>query len=500
MKSQLAEDENVFHKYLLAPQIEEQGKRYFDVMLKVDDAHALMLLTQGIINEDEARQLLSFSRDVSVHGFRGLKTAAEREDLYLNIEAHLIDKLGDYVGGKLHTGRSRNDLYACIQRIKCRDSILDLAEQILGLRKTLLHVAGENLETVIPGYTHMQPAQPITYGYYLAALGHAFERDFDRLMAAYTKTNLNPLGACALAGTGFSIDRTLTGAYLGFDESMQNALDAVASRDYVADIVFAMTMLLSDIGRMNQDFYFWVTSEFSLLQLPDEFVVGSSVMPQKRNPIIFEHCIAKVGHLLGAFVSIVTTMKGIPYTHSRATGGEVFTMLWGSVDETKTAVKWVSAILEKVKINKDNALKNTTGNFSTATEVADEIVRKMDVSFRTAYRIVKKAVLPLYHQGKTSEELTYAELNSAAMDVLGRPLHGITPEDIENALSPLGNLNKRTVLGGPAPTTVSEDIERMRMRLKDDVQQILSWREKIGNAEKAMNEKIAHITGSTNES
>lgn len=158
----------------------------------------------------------------------------------------------------------------------------------------------------------MQPAQPITYGYYLAALGHAFERDFDRLMAAYTKTNLNPLGACALAGTGFAIDRTLTGAYLGFDESMQNALDAVASRDYVADIVFAMTMLLSDIGRMNQDFYFWVTSEFSLLKLPDEFVVGSSVMPQKRNPIIFEHCIAKVGHLLGAFVSIVTTMKGIP--------------------------------------------------------------------------------------------------------------------------------------------------------------------------------------------
>jgi argininosuccinate lyase len=221
-------------------------------------------------------------------------------------------------------------------------------------------------------------------------------------------------------------------------------------------------------------------------------------MPQKRNPLIFEHGIAKVAHLLGAFVSIVTTMKGIPYTHSRATNGEAFTMLWSAFDETKSAVRWATAILKKVEINKDNALKNARSNFSTVTEVADEIVRKMDISFRTAYRIVKKAVLPLYHQGKTSEELTLEELDVTAMDVLGRPLQGITAEDLKKALSPMENIKKRAGPGGPAPTTVSKDIERMRVQLQNDVQQIQSWREKIDIAEKTMKEGIARITESGN--
>ncbi|MGE4529267.1 MAG: argininosuccinate lyase, partial [Rhodospirillaceae bacterium] len=378
--------ENVFYKYLLEPQIAGQAAKFFDLMLKADDAHALMLLEEGILREDEARQLLTFSRDLSAQGPQALKMSPEKEDLYLNIEAHLIDTLGDYVGGKLHTGRSRNDLYATIQRLKCRDMVLEMAEDVLDLRRVLLDIAAANTETIIPGYTHMQPAQPVTFGYYLAALGHAFERDFERLAEAYARTNLNPLGACALAGTGFPIDRTLVGSYLGFDANLENALDAVASRDYVADIVFAMTMLLSDIGRINQDFYFWVTSEFSILKLPDEFVVGSSIMPQKRNPIIFEHTMGKLSCLVGAFVSVITAMKGVPYTHSRATSGEVFTTLWSAFDEARAAVKCMAAVLEKIEINKDNALRNTHKNFSTATEVADEIVRKMDVSFRTAYQ------------------------------------------------------------------------------------------------------------------
>lgn len=490
------EDENVFFKTLLEPQIVDQGKRLFAAMLKANDAHALMLLAQGILNEDEARQLLRLSKELSLQGVEGLELSAAKEDLYLNLESHIIGKLGDYVGGKLHTGRSRNDLYACIQRMKCRDAILDIADQLLALRQILLRTAQAHLETVIPGYTHMQPAQPITYGFYLAALGHAVERDFDRLAAAYARTNVNPLGACALAGTGFNIDRTSTASDLGFAGNLTNALDAVAARDYVADIVYAMTMLLSDISRMNQDFYFWVTSEFSILELPDEFVIGSSIMPQKRNPIIFEHSIAKVSHLLGALVSIVTTMKGVSYTHSRATSGETFTMLWTAFDETKIALKLASAVLEKAQINTENALKNTMSNFSTATEVAEEIVRTMDVSFRTAYLIVKKAVLPLHREGKTAEALSLAELDRAAMDVLGRPLQGITAADIEKALSPLGNIRKRTVLGGPDPATVEDDIARMQLQLQDDVQKMEAWRERIASGETSVREKIAQITQS----
>ena len=496
MIQQRVEDENVFFSALLQPQIVDQGKKLFAAMLKVDDAHALMLLAQGILKEDEARQLLELSKELARQGVEGLELSADKEDLYLNLESHIIGKLGDYVGGKLHTGRSRNDLYACIQRMKCRDMILDIGAQILELRQILLRTATANLETVIPGYTHMQPAQPITYGFYLTALGHALERDFDRLAAAYATTNVNPLGACALAGTGFDIDRAATATYLGFDGNLANALDAVAARDYVADIVFAMTMLLSDIGRLNQDFYFWVTSEFSILKLPDEFVIGSSIMPQKRNPIIFEHSIAKVSHLLGALVSIVSTMKGIPYTHSRATSSETFTMLWSAFEETRTTLKLTSAVLEKAQINTDIALKNTISNFSTATEVAEEIVRKMDVSFRTAYRIVKNAVLPLHREGKTAEELSLADLDRATQALLGRPLQGITATDVEEALSPLGNIRKRTVLGGPDPVTVAKDIAGMQLRLQNDAQQIEAWRAMISAGEKSIKERIAHITKS----
>lgn len=495
MKPQVSETENVFFTCLLAPQIADQADKFFDAMLAANDAHALMLLEQGLLSGDEARKLLGFSREFAARGAHGFATSPQKEDLYLNIEAHLIDELGDYVGGKLHTGRSRNDLYATVERIKCREMLLDIADLALDLRRTLLRVAHDNLTTVIPGYTHLQPAQPITFGYYLAALGHAFERDFARLAAAYARTNLNPMGACALAGTGFPIDRAAVGGYLGFDDELRNALDAVASRDYVAEVVFAMTMLLSDIGRACQDFYVWSTSEFAILRLPDAFVVGSSIMPQKRNPIIFEHSIGKVSHLLGALVSVVAAMKGVPYTHSRATSSEVFTLLWTAFDETALAVKLMTAALDKVEIDTAVALENTTRNFSTATEIADEIARKMDVSFRTAYRIVKTAVLPLHRQGKTSEDLTLAELNAAATEVLGRTLQGITAEDVDRALSPMGNVEKRTVLGGPAPATVAADLEEMRRRLDDDARRIRDLHGRLAAAEEMRKEKISQVFG-----
>ena len=490
-----ADEENVFYKNLLAPQIVDQSDKYFAAMLKANDAQALMLLEQGILNKEEAGKLLQLSRELAAQGASKLAFTPDKEDLYLNIEAILIDRLGDYVGGKLHTGRSRNDLYAAVQRLKCRDTVLEIAQALLDLRTTLLRVAGENLTTVIPGYTHMQPAQPITYGYYLAALGHAFERDFDRLAEAYRRTNHNPLGACALAGTGFPIDRTAVGNDLGFEGDVENALDAVAARDYVADIVFAMTMALSDLGRMHQDFYFWVTSEFSTLSLPDEFVIGSSIMPQKRNPIVFEHSLAKVSHLLGALVSVVTTMKGLPYTHSRGTSGEVFALLWGSFAEAKKSITLTTAVLGKMKINQDIALRNTRRNFSASTELAEEIVRKMDVSFRTAYRIVKQAVFPLYRLGKTSEDLSLAVLNKAALEVLKRPLEGITEADVERALSPLGNLEARTVPGGPTPTMVAKDIAAMAGHLADHARQLQAWKARIETADRGMQHRIAQLIG-----
>jgi len=486
-------EENVYLKYLLTPQLEEQAPRYFDIMLKINDAHALMLFKQELISRQEAKELLSVSQDIGNRGISGIELSAEREDLYLNLEAHIIQRLGSDIGGKLHIGRSRNDLYAAIQRIKCREELLKVAEIVIDLRETLVGLVEKNIETVIPGYTHMQPAQPITFGHYLAAIGCALKRDFDRLIDSYHRTNLNPLGAGAMAGTGFPIDRTLTGEYLGFDGILKNSLDAVAARDYAADIAYAMTMLLSDIGRMNQDFYYWVTSEFSTLKLPDEFVASSSIMPQKRNPIILEHTICKVSHVLGTLVSIVTTMKGLPYTHTRATGGEVFVLLWKAFQETETTIRWMCGLLEKIEIDRENAFINTRKNFSTATEVADELVRKMGLSFRTAHSIVRRAVFELYSQQKTSEDFTWDLLNRYSLEVLQKPLEGITEEDVRAALDPLENIKRRSVMGGPAPKEVKEQMTELKKQLQQDCERIEQLKNKIKSAQSKMKEQIDRV-------
>jgi argininosuccinate lyase len=459
---------NPFHAYLIEPQLQEQRQLYFELMLDVNDAHTLMLHAREILSPQEARQLLQVSQELRERGAAALLLIPEREDLYLNMEAHLIDRLGERVGGRLHMGRSRNDLYATMQRMKCRAELLRVAQLLLDLRGVILGTAESGLETVIPGYTHMQPAQPITYGHYLAGVAHAFARDSARLMAAYARINLSPLGAGALAGTGFPIDRSLVAAYLGFDGVLTNSLDAVASRDYVAEMLGAMALTLSTLSRMNQDFYFWVTSEFSLLVLPEEFVAGSSIMPQKRNPILFEHLSAKVAHVLGAYVSVLTTLKGTPYTHSRVSAGEVFVLPWKAVAEAETALRLVTAILPKLQINRTVALANAATNFSTVTELADELVRKMGISFRSAHEIVKHAVHRLHHRGQTCQALTLPLLNEAATKVLGKPLEGIDEEDLRQALDPLENVRRRNVVGGPAPQDVAVRLQELHRQLEAD--------------------------------
>jgi argininosuccinate lyase len=216
-------------------------------------------------------------------------------------------------------------------------------------------------------------------------------------------------------------------------------------------------------------------------------------MPQKRNPVIFEHTVAKVSHVLGIFTSIITTMKGLPFTHTRATGGEVFTLLWKAFSETELTLNLVTLTLDELEIIKDNALANTKKNFSTVTEVADEIVRKMDVSFRTAHEIVKRAVWQLYSQGRTSEDLTLEELNAASMKILGKPLQNISAEVIAKALDPLENIKRRNVLGGPAPTEVAKNIETMRNKLQTDTDVLNTCRDRIASAEATRNEKIKQI-------
>jgi argininosuccinate lyase len=495
MKKEVRAKGNQFLSHIIEPELREQSERFFDLMLRINDAHTLMLLEQGLISVNEAKQLLKISRELEKRGPKGLTLAPEKEDLYLNVESHIIEKLGAHIGGKLHTGRSRNDLYATIHRLKCREEVLHTAELLLELRRMLLEKAEDNLNTIIPGYTHMQPAQPITYGHYLSGLGSALKRDFDRLLAAYDRTNVNPLGAGALAGTGFNIDRRLTARYLGFDGVLTNTLDAVASRDYLAEVVSALSIMLSTISRMCHDFYIWVTPEFSILQLPDELVIGSSIMPQKRNPTVFEHIMAKVSHATGAFVSIVTTMKGIPYTHTRGTASEALKLFWKALDETQVSLNVMVAVLDKIRVNKDIALMKVKRNFSTVTEVADEIVRHTDIPFRTAYDIVKQTVLSAYAEGRTSEDLSIDDFHESAMRIIRMPLEGISPRVVKKALDPLENVKRRKSMGGPAPTEVARNLAQMRRELETDVSIVRGKKEGTKAAYDGMRRKISQVIG-----
>ena len=445
-------------------------------------AHVIMLAKTGILQESDAKALLKVLMHIDEQGKGLFDLDAELEGLYYNYERYLIETLGPRTGGKLHTGRSRNDLGATTSRMKVRHLVLKLLHQIIQFRSSLLHTAEKHLDTVMTGYTHLQPAQPITLAHYLTAIEQALQRDTARMLQTFENTNRSCLGAGALAGTGFPIDRQMTADLLGFDGFIENTLDAVGSRDYLLQLFSNLAILAITLSRFAQDLYVWYTYEFGVIGLPDRLGGTSSIMPQKKNPIIMETSKGGLSHVLGGLISALGAMKNTNYTNVVDVNSESFHFLNDSAYQIEAVLALLQAAFENMEVRKDRAYEMASANFSTVTELADTLVREKDYSFREAHHIIGVIVRKAVEKGLIATQITSEFMDRVMVAEGGTPI-GLSEDKVRQALDPKENVTVRAHDGGPAPSAVATTIGRARKLVEKDKQLVETTEHRLQEAQ-----------------
>ena len=418
-------------------------------------AHAQMLAHVGVLTLSE--------RDAIVAGLKEIETEIEAgvfpwstalEDVHMNIEARLTARIGE-AGKKLHTGRSRNDQVATDLRLYLRDAIDATCSAIHQLQTALVDIAEREVASVMPGFTHLQVAQPVTFGHHMLAWFEMLQRDRARFIDCRKRVNSMPLGSAALAGTSYPIDRAYTARALGFDGPAENSLDAVSDRDFAIEYVAAAALLMTHLSRLSEELILWSSSQFDFIELSDAFCTGSSIMPQKKNPDVPELVRGKTGRVNGHLVALLTLMKGQPLAYNKD-NQEDKEPLFDTIDTVLGCLKVYRDMLPAMRIKKDNMARAATRGFSTATDLADYLVRK-GVAFRDAHEVVGKAVRYGIEQGKDLAAMGVEELRGFSQ--------AIDP-DVFAVLTIEGSVAARNHLGGTAPAQVSAAVARARLRLK----------------------------------
>jgi argininosuccinate lyase len=452
----------------------DADKRIFDADLEVDKAHVVMLKEQGIIKDNVCSSILCGLEKIETEGISALDTSYE--DVHIALEARLIEMVGEDIGGRMHSGRSRNDEVATCIRLTLRMELLGLMGEVNDLIGTLVKVAGKHHETIMPGYTHTQHAQPTTLSHNLLAHANAFIRDISRIKEAYGCTNHNPLGAAAFASTGFPINRKRTTELLGFDYTIENSMDAVSTRDFMIESMSCFSNIMANLSRMAEELILWSTSEFGFIELDDQYSSTSSIMPQKKNPDIAELMRAKTGTVHGALMSVLTICKAIPYSYNRDLQ-EATPHLWRAVDIVRASVRMATGMVGTMGIKKDAMNKATNIGFMTATELADVLVRTADIPFRTAHHIVGSIA-------KTGKTPTLTILDELSSEIIHEKLsdRGLSEKAIRQALDPMYNVRKRRIQGGPAPRETKRQIAVMKKKLSTIEKDIRSFYKKCNKA------------------
>jgi argininosuccinate lyase len=376
--------------------------------------------------------------------------------------------------------------------MQVRDLILNLLETTLDFRAALLRTAGEHLDSVITGYTHLQPAQPITMGHYLAGIEQALQRDTRRLFRTFENTNQCCLGAGALAGTGFPIDRQLVAALLGFDGLIVNTLDAVAGRDYLLELLADLSILAITLSRLAQDLYVWYTYEFGLIDLPDRLGGTSSIMPQKKNPIIMETCQGCLSHVLGGLASALAAIKNTNYTNRLDTNIESFHLLDESARQTEASLALLQAAVEGMEVRQERAYDMASANFSTVTELADTLVRERDYSFREAHHVVGAVVRKAVAQGLAATDITAAFIDEV-LAAEGAAPAGLDDDQVRRALDPRHNVEVRAHDGGPAPAAVARSVDQAQNLVRRDRQQLEARRGALAGARESLRQAVSDM-------
>ncbi|ADZ84179.1 argininosuccinate lyase [Cellulosilyticum lentocellum] len=411
-------------------------------------AHVAMLGAQNIISMAESDAIINGLNSLLEDIEKGDITFNEKmEDIHMNIEALLISRIGD-VAKKMHTGRSRNDQVALDVRLYTRDEIITLKVMLKELMQTVIALAKDHTNTIMPGYTHLQRAQPITFAHHLMAYFEMFKRDFKRLEFTYENTNFLPLGSGALATTTYPLDRDAVAKSLDFNGICENSIDGVSDRDFCLDLLYTLSTLMMHLSRFSEEIILWSSHEFHFIELDDAYSTGSSIMPQKKNPDIAELVRGKTGRVYGNLMSLLTTMKGLPLAYNKDMQ-EDKERLFDSIDTLKMCLPIFTQMIKTMRVCKTNMYTAASGGFTNATDAADYLVKK-GLAFRDAHEVIGKLVLHCVTTHTTLEELP---LETYQM------IHPIFDEDIYEAISLKTCVNERQVKGGPSEKAVTAHIK-----------------------------------------
>ncbi|MDU1068955.1 argininosuccinate lyase [Clostridium sp.] len=413
-------------------------------------AHASMLGKQNIIPQEASDRITSGLLEILKRIENGVINVDDTsEDIHSFIESTLTYYIGDY-GKMLHTGRSRNDQVTLDFRLYLKNAITDLKEDVIALEEVLLEKANENIDTIMPGYTHLQKAQPITFAHHILAYAEMFKRDYGRLTDCYKRLDEMPLGSGALATSTYPIDRDAVARDLGFSKVTLNSLDSVSDRDYAIETLSCLSMIMMHLSRFSEEIILWCTNEFSFIELDDGYSTGSSIMPQKKNPDVAELVRGKTGRVYGDLMTLLTVMKGIPLAYNKDMQEDKEAVFDG-LDTASLSLKTFCGMIKTMKVKKENMRKGAGLGFTNATDVADYLVKK-GMAFRNAHGVVGEIVLECINKNKMIEELTLDEL---------KEFSPIFEEDIYHAIDLITCVEERKVMGGPSTESVKYQINAL---------------------------------------
>lgn len=479
-----------FQNKILLPEAIRDYRVNFQEFILLNKAYALMLVKIGILDKNDCKKIiigLNWVKDSLKEG----DISANCEDLYFNIEQALIRKIGIKTGGKLHTGRSRNDIYSALTRMEVRKASWDVMEKVLELQQTLLEKAKDNLDTVITGYTHMQPGQPTTLAHYYSAVIYALIRDFERMEAAYKNTNKSPYGAAAFAGTTFPIDRDYLSHITGFDGVMTNSLDSIASKDFMVQMEMAYTLMMVNVSRLAEDMYFWATDECGILDVGGQVAICSSIMPQKKNPVCFEYAKAKAAHTIGAMMSVTTVLKNVPFSNNEDIF-EASTLFQEGTSQTLQGIGILTEAIRYSEIRKEKAIARARNNYSTVTCLADFLVKDQGISFDEAHQIVGSMVGEVVDNEQSFDHMNSKLLAKISNKILGHEII-IPNEDIVRVLDPMYNVLQKASAGSPNPVFVKEMLGELDAAVEKEEAWLKSEKKKVSDAYKRLAEEEAKI-------
>jgi argininosuccinate lyase len=466
-------DQNVL-SYTLTTDIDARLVKY-DIWGSL--AHLMMLGEQNIVDMLTVSKILpSLLRLYDLNAKGLLQLNPELEDVHLNIESLLIQEVGADYGGRLHTARSRNDQVVTDTRMYLRHELLETQMVIIDFVESLIKLSKGSVEKIAVGYTHLQPAQPISLGFWYSAYASMFLRDLERLSSAYDNTNRSVLGACALAGTSFTIDRNFTKELLGFDSLIEHSLDATSSRDFVIQSLAALSIIMSNFSKLAEEMVIWNSHEFGLLEIDDAFATGSSIMPQKKNPVVAELAKGRTGRVFGALMQILTTAKGVTLGYN-CDLQEDKPMLWDSLDTVKATANILRRNVEGAKYNSARAEDLCWRNFSTVTELANLLVRGENVPFREAHRITGLLTHEMIIAGKDMRDIKFV------IQFLQRHEIKVTEQDVYNSVAPASVLAKQISLGATGPQSVEKMLDVLEAELDAHANRVQLQMKRLANAE-----------------